>query len=542
MKYIIIIIIGLLTSTFIFSQKDSTKLDIKQVEVIKSFEATLEEANFIPVAPIMLVAPAFNPKYEYDISIVPLELQYPDPQIKPLAMNPDEPFIVKKGYLYAGYGFRKNLDVKLGYHVIKKDRYDAGIHLGYESLDNSSNVPFQKYRDADAALYGNYLLKENLKLYGHINTQFLSRNLYHTDLGVDTLYSDAESNRSINGLKITAGFANPEPTRFNINYDVRVTLRNMSITQQDARDNGFGLMVMANKSFGKSTVLEVQAGYDYSAFNSTKDVSLSTAFVTPTFKTKIKNLTFDLGLDVLYSSDENSALFPEVMISYGLLGQKIQVFGEVLQDYHTNNFTQVSPRNPFLNTQMDSITNSVWRQYAAGLKGKFSFLTYQVKGGYKDVNNQMFLLNNNTDRRLFDMVYDDMSVIFISGNVDFVFSDRYTFGGWLTQNIYNPSTLAHAWHLPNLEANAYATAGFLDKRLILRADLFFGNGVHFINKNDVINQSNVLFDLNVEANYAITSHFRIFAKGINLLDNQFERYYGYPSIGINGMAGIKWVF
>jgi hypothetical protein len=537
-----IIITSIFFSSIIFAQKDSTKLDIKQVEVIKSFEATLEEANFIPVAPVMPTAASFNPKYEYDISIVPLELKYPDPQIKPLAMNPDDPFIVKKGYIFAGYGFRKNPDIKLGYHMIKKDRYDAGIHVGYESLDNTNHVPFQKYRDAKADIYGNYLLKENLKLYGNIQTKFLNRNFYHTNLGVDTLYSDSQSSRNLNGLQIMAGIANPEPTKYKINYDVNIHLRNMSITNQDARDNGFGLATKLDKAFGKSTVFAVVAGYDYSAFNGTKEVSLSTAFVTPTFKTKISNLTFDLGLDVLYSSDGNSALFPKVMIAYGLLGQKIQVFGEVSQDYHTNHFTNVSQRNPFLNTNIDSLTNSVWRQYAAGLRGKFSFLTYQVKGGYKDVTNQMFLLNNTTDRRLFDMVYDDMGIVFVSGNLDFVFSERYTFGGWITQNIFSPATFAEAWHLPNLEANAYASAGFLNNKLKLRADLFFGNGVSFINKDDVKEKSNVLFDLNIEANYALTSHFRIFARGINLLNNEFERYYGYPSVGINGMAGIKWVF
>jgi len=541
MKYAIIII-HILFATILYGQKDSTKLDIKQVEVIKSFEATLEEAFFIPVAPVMPVAPVFNPKYDYDISIVPLDLKYPDPQIKPLALNPDDPFIVKKGYIYAGYGFRKNPEIKLGYHLIKKDRYDAGIHVGYESLDNTNHVPYQKYRDAGVAIYGNYLLKENLKLYGNIQTKFLNRNFYHTDLGVDTLYSDSQSARDINALQIKVGIANPEPTKFMINYDVNVHLRNMGITNQDARDNGFGIATKLDKSFGKSTVLALAAGYDYSAFNGTKDVSLHTAFVTPTFKTKISKLTFDLGLDVLYSGDDNSSLFPEVMIAYGLLDQKIQVFGEVSQDYHTNNFTNVSIRNPYLNTQIDSLTNSVWRQYAAGLRGKFSFLTYQVKGGYKDVNNQMFLLNNTVDRRLFDMVYDDMSIVFVSGNVDFVFSDRYTFGGWITQNIYNPAIFTEAWHIPNLEANAYASAAFLDNKLKLRADLFFGNGVSFINKDDVKEKSNVLFDLNIEANYAITPHFRLFARGINLLNNEFERYYGYPSVGINGMAGIKWVF
>ena len=91
MKYHLIISFNLLFAS-VYGQVDSTKLDIKQVEVVKSFEANLEQANIVVVKPVSPAQKVFNPKYEYDISIVPLELKAPDPQIKPLAMNPDGPF------------------------------------------------------------------------------------------------------------------------------------------------------------------------------------------------------------------------------------------------------------------------------------------------------------------------------------------------------------------------------------------------------------------------------------------------------------------
>jgi hypothetical protein len=536
-KYILLVI-----TLPLVAQKDSTKLQINQVEVIKSFEANLEDARKIVVKPVITPQKEFKPTYQYDISIVPIELKYPDPEVKPLAMNPDGPFLVNKGFIHAGYGLLKNPEILAGYHFAQKDRYDAGIQINYESLDNTNKNPYQRYRNTGIDLYGNLLVKENMKIYGKLETDFRKRYFYHTDLGIDTLFNEVQSERTINGYNITAGIANPEPTKYKFNYDLSLALRNMSITNQDARDNGVTVNGKIEKHFNKGTVLSIDGRYDYAAFNGSKEISLSTASLLPLIKTKIKNVIIHGGVSMIYSSDNNSALFPEVMISYGLAGQKLQVFAGVHQDVFTNTFTNVSQRNPYLNTNMDSLQNSVFQEFYGGVKGKFLFLTYQVKGGFKNVSNQMYLLNNQTDLRVFDMVYDDLGIVFVSGNLDFAFSEHVHFGGWLTQNVFNTELQPKAWHIQNLEANAYATADFFNQKLKLKAELFFGNGVDFINKENIITKSNVLFDLNIGAEYNLFNKVSIFARGINLLNNRFERWYGYPSVGINGMIGIKVVF
>ena len=94
MKAIIISII-ILIHIQVAAQVDSTKIQLNQVEVIKTFEANLEDAKKVQIKSVLPVQKEFNPQYSYDISIVPIELKYHDPQIKPLAMTPDGPFKVK---------------------------------------------------------------------------------------------------------------------------------------------------------------------------------------------------------------------------------------------------------------------------------------------------------------------------------------------------------------------------------------------------------------------------------------------------------------
>ena len=107
------------------------------------------------------------------------------------------------------------------------------------------------------------------------------------------------------------------------------------------------------------------------------------------------------------------------------------------------------------------------------------------------------------------------------------------------QNVFSLKGITNAWHTPNIEGNAYGRALLLNKKLELNADLYFGSKVTFVNKENQIEKSNALYDINLVAQYSINQKFSIFVKGINLLDNKFERWYGYPSVGINGMMGAR---
>ncbi len=531
-------------SVFAMAQSDTTNSDLKinQVEVIKAFEANLQEAQKIRLKSVLPDQKPFNPTYKYDITIVPIDLKFPDPVIKPLAMAPDAPFKINNGYLQGGYGFRKNPELMAGYHFAKKDAYDVGFHLQYESLNNATKIPYQQYRNATADIYGNYMLKENMNLYGEVNSSFRKRYLYQTDIGVDTLYTKEQSERSLNGYGIKAGIRNAEPTKYNFNYDIYLALDNLSITNSNIRENGIIAGLMGEKLFKKSSVLSVEAKYDYTALNAQKELSLTTSTFKPVLKTKIKNLILQVGANMLYSSDNRSSVFPEVYVSYGVSGPALQVFGGVSQDYYVNNFRNVTLRNPYLANTQDSLVNTVSHKYYGGIKGQYSFITYQVSAGLKDANRLMFLLNQRSDVRYFDMVYGDAKIAFVAGNVDFALTDVISLGGSITQNVFKLKDITNAWHTPNIEGSAYGLARLLNGKLELNANLYFGNKVLFLNKENQAENSNALFDMNIGAQYSVSKKFSLFIKGINLLDNKFERWYGYQSVGINGLAGIRIIF
>ncbi|MBK9734287.1 MAG: hypothetical protein IPO92_04675 [Saprospiraceae bacterium] len=528
----------------IFAQTDTlkTKIQLNQVEVIKSFEANLEEAEKITIKSVLPVQKPFNPTYKYDITIVPVELKYPAPQIKPLAMNPDGPFQINKAYLRAGYGALHNPEVLAGYHNSKKDLYDTGIHIDYSSLDNSTKNPYQKYANLGARIYGSYMVKENIKLYGGLDVSSKTRYFYHTDLGVDSLFSGAESKRTLNSIIINAGIKNAERTKHDINYDINLALKNLNITNEKARENGISVKGMTEKYFGETTVVMLDGKFEYTGLNADSVFSISTLKFVPTIKTQFGNLIINAGINYINAGNKQSSLLPELLLSFGISGSKLQVFAGVKQDYYTNNLRNVSALNPYIVTNLKNLKNTITRDYFGGVKGQFAFLRYQVKAGYKNVTNQMFLLNSTSDLRQFDMIYDDLNAVYISGNLDFEITENISLGGWMTQHFFDLKTITETWHTPNLEANAFTKIKLFDSKLQITGELFFNNNVPFINKIDVVTSSNILFDVNTSVEYKFTEKIGVFVRGINLLNNKFERWYGYPSVGINAMIGVNVVF
>ena len=71
---------------------DTTSRDLKteNVEVIKAFEVKLADATMLKITPQPPEIFKVDKKYTYNISIVPYNIVYPDPVIRPLAMRKDE--------------------------------------------------------------------------------------------------------------------------------------------------------------------------------------------------------------------------------------------------------------------------------------------------------------------------------------------------------------------------------------------------------------------------------------------------------------------
>jgi hypothetical protein len=543
--YIKILMPALIMQCFVLSGQQKSAQDsiikINQVEVIKEFEVTLEEAQKVDIIPTVIRPEIQKHQYNYEVSIVPADLNYPAPEIRPLAMDPDASFLVNKGFVSAGYGNLKNPSISAGYHFSKKEKYNLILRADYDALDNSKKLAFQQYSELKTSINGDYLLKENMKIYGDIHFNQQNRYFYQTHLGVDTLYDKASSLRKINDFSIQAGIFNPERTETSLNYRVGMMLQSVRFTDQDIASSKAGLTFSLQKQRSKSTQWNIEGIAEVRSLNANPDQNIAHVQIKPYLTFNFSKARLTAGLNAFFDRN-NTSPWPEAELLISLSSNQIQAFTGTTQRFHTNDPINQYGLNPFLNVRIDELVNNVYKDIYAGVKGELSFIAYQVSGGYKISKDHGFFISDSTDFRRFSQVRDDMKIVYVSGNIDFSVSENLTLGGVLTQNFYKTNTLDKPWHLPNFESNVYMLFNALNNKLRLRGELFIMDQVNFITTEGVAEKSNFRFDLNTTAEFYPIKNAGIYFKVINLLNNKFERWYGYPNVGIHMNAGISVIF
>lgn len=521
------------------SKQDSIRLS--QVEVIKEFEVTLEEARKIAVNPEFIATERLNYPYSYQINASPVLMKYPAPEIRPLAMDTEPPFIVNRGYLSVGYGNLRNPSLAASYHFDRKELYNLLLGVNYDALNNEAAQPFQRYADLNIHASGNYLVQENMKAYGKINLGNQQRYFFQTHLPVDSLYTKEESLRNIRNLSLEAGVFNPERASDKMNYNIGMKVESAHFTDQNITSSSLELNFGLQKQRTAASQFGIDGKTGVRSLSNTPEGSLRYMHLIPYLGFHFNKWRLKLGGNFFFDQNTTSP-WPELDLLASISGHQLQLFAGTTQSWISNDPVNQYRENPFLNVRLDSLTNNVYRDIYGGVKGELGFISYQAKAGFKWSKNQAFFLNDSTDYRKFIQLHDDMTIVYISGNIDFAVSQKLHVGGWLTQNFYNPKNLEKAWHMPNFNANAYATYSTLNNKFSIRSELFLMDQVNFINLERIRETSNLRFDLNAVVTFRPVKNVGIYFRGINLLNNKYERWYGYPNVGVHFNAGVQVVF
>ena len=139
------IVIGsaLLSSTIQLNAQviDTIPVDLpaEEVEVIKSFEARIENARKVNFNPSSVPGKA-KTKFDYDVIIRPIELVYPDPVIKPVAMVPDQNPEKSNGFLKLGYGSLNTIHGLLPMIIYQIKRLKLTLKADIYTLTTKKNL------------------------------------------------------------------------------------------------------------------------------------------------------------------------------------------------------------------------------------------------------------------------------------------------------------------------------------------------------------------------------------------------------------------
>lgn len=515
-----------------------SNIEVDQVEVIKAFEAKLSDAKKISVSPKVKTVVPVEKTYKYDVTIVPIQITYADPVIKPLAMGADEPKNVDKAFARLGYGTPNAPYGDLSYQAIKGDEYDFLISAHHYGADDTDKVKNRKFSESSLGINGGYRIGENHKLTVDLGGGYDNRFLYDTLFG-RVLLDSTDISRDILDVGIRVGFGSIETTENGLTYQAYINGGYLDFDQRvDASEIRFGGGFSAGKKLSSKFMADIKVDAQSYDLNFTVDNPLQYLVTAkPGFTAVLGNLSIKAYGD-LFLDNNGFSPFVEAEAGYSILNNSLQIYAGVDQKVQSNSLHEKYQSNPFVSALAIEQKNTIAKQFYGGIRGQVrEFLTYNVTLGYEDITDQRF--DRNEIGIFMRQTFDDMTNVFINANVEFNVNDKLTVGGLVNQNFFTPATFSNAINMPSYTYNAYTKLSLLNNKLQLRADIDLADQIFW---RTVITEElitgNKQLDINLGFDFFITKNIGLWAQANNLLDREYDRFHYYPTIGRNFLGGL----
>ena len=295
--------------------------------------------------------------------------------------------------------------------------------------------------------------------------------------------------------------------------------------------------------------------------------SFLNAGVAPSLVYVNEDLSVSLGAAAFVSLDlENSEtelfIYPRINASYRLVDELLIVYGGAEGDLEQNTYYNFKEENPFVSPTLSIAPTSQLYKGFGGLKGKLSnSIGYNVRASYgKDENKALFKANQFTTAtntgegyeygNSFNVVYDDVNTLSVFGELKVDVSNTFTLGVTGEYFSYDTTNENQAWNLPELKASVFSNFN-ITEQIYGGASLFYVGERKDLYSNVPLPFESILLeertldgylDANIHLGYNINERLSVFAKGSNLLSDNYEKWLHYPVQGIQALLGATYKF
>lgn len=510
------------------------------VDIVKNFDARLEDTDKINTSPRMQESERQDRKFRYSLIPSTVKLDHKLPEIRPLAMPAEKMPEFSRGFIRLGYGWPSSPYAEGGYHLNPIQPLEMLIHARHHSA-NDKRYENQRFMDNDFGVKGTYYFDQGFALGAQVNYSLDDYYFYGYNQA-DTSFSRQYAQRRYNTLDGGLRFFNTNGNDNDLSYFAHMNFYNHR-DNFEAKENGTLIHLGVKKFLGGSHPIFAEVITDLSTYEDTTIQKLNNFFFIPggAFNTD----AFSLRAAVRISSFQDEFyFFPDINIRVRLLENALSLYAGWDGNFHKNNFRNLTAYNPFLRPILPEINNARFFDYYGGLSGNAGEWNYELRGGYKTVDNLALFIQDPTDKipTRFLTLYDQVNIIYAKTSLHTTIMKQFTLGLQATYNHFDPKTAEKAWQLPELEANLNLSYRTTNNKFQFRSDIYFMNGIPFLNDDLESDRLNTLFDLSFGIDYMITKNIGLFAMANNLASIRWQRWFNYPTFGINALGGITLKF
>ncbi len=570
---------ALLVAILIFSSYNSIaqedELGTEVVNIVKPYTPTISDAFKVKETPVLNDSITTNKKaVEYSIFSVPVASTFTPAKGKAATVEKVKPMKLYDNYATLGFG---NYTTILGelYSNFEISRTDnAGFFFRHNSAQGDIDGVRVDNKFYDTSLDVNYSSRQKDVTYRldagaeHQLFNYYGFNDFFNTAS-DEFLNAFDINQSYFSGYVGGSLAIEDSFFEKLSANIRYTGDSYASSEIDVK-------VLPEFSFPVSDfTLKVDGDVEYLSGNFDRmylgnegiKYSYLNAGILPSLVYVDKDFTVSLGVGAFLGLDnENSNtdffIYPRINASYRLIDELLIVYGGTEGDLVENTYYGFKELNPYVSPTLTVVPTSKLYDAFGGLKGKLSnSIGYNVRASFANEENKaLFRLNTYSGMlansrgyeqgNSFQVVYDDLKTLSVFGELKVEVTDMFALGVNGTFNSYNTSSQAEAWNLPDLKLTVFSNFNITE-------EIYGGASVFYVGKRKDLLVDNSTFiavpvqteieldaylDLNLHLGYKVSDRLSIFAKGSNLLSDNYEKWANYPVQGIQGLLGATYKF
>lgn len=500
----------------------------------------LSDARRIPTEPKIETPEIQHPVLTYSVSIDPAEVPATIQLPKAERMQKEKPPKYHHNYVKLGFGNNYSPLADIYITMPGKDgllaftyHYLGANGPGYMDFnDHKGSITGIKYFKKSNLEAGFHFKRRGLNYYGYDPLEYIpehqdSVHQYYQDLGANLAWESKPMGRNKTYYRVSTEF-------YNFTDKWKQT------------ENWFSTRGMYRFNILKNE-LHLEGAYSLQNFTAaTSGFTRHFIDITPHYTIHKSNWQLKLGFNSTIQLEKDVKVKfnfnPEVEGVYEIEKNQLSVFGGFNGQLQKNNFRDFAMRNPFLSQNPDLQTNLNTFNLEAGIRGKITGNTgFVTKVRYSRWNDLPLFVMDTNELRSFVIIHDDVTLIQFSGEVTHQYSEKFRLALSLKYNYYDPNIQAAAWQLPNYETKLNMTYNMSDKILLSFDGFIFGRRQAYTLQDDPKTEAKTvkpLGDFNLGIDYRWKKQISAFMRINNLLGQNYQIWYAYPTYSFNMHAGL----
>ena len=519
----------------------------KVVTIVSAFKPQLKNVAKIGFLNATAVVDTNSVLLSYQVPSQNLSFQYQPIALVPRAIKIDSLNAIKQSAnIKIGMGNYFNQFIQLEGALVDQKAQQHHVSILNESI--AGPHPIQKWNSIGLNYNGSYSMNKNKVL----NTQvyFNQSNRYRYGLVPDsTILPLKNFEQKLTVIGANFSLINNQVASDEFNYAPILKFNHSNLINQ-ANNLVIDLYSPIMFSLKNSIKLHADFNFSYNQYNQVNRNSINNTIFQFDPSLELNKTQYRLNIGVRPTiANGDFALYPKIELTKKLKDTNYILDAGWNTSVNNNQLMQLIGQNHWISAPSSMPISSKENKYLnvqVTVSKRLNYGFNMALNDYRELPffNQTKQMNNPIQEGLkFDVLFEKRAIaIELVGNLRYQFSDKILWKNnfkYIQFNLIRENT--QAWGILPFEFNSQLNWVF-NKKLLLDAAGQFWTGSKTSAGLGNAYQLNNTFVLNAGMQYTISDQWTFWGKGENLLDQQYQRWANYPSLGIQILAGIQYKF